>query len=114
MVFPTFFNLSLHFAVKAHDLSHSHLQVLFLLTVYLVSVLTIRSYPYVESSLWLLEKGVYYNQCVLLTKTASLHPASFCTPRPNLPVTPDISQLPTFAFWSPMMKRTSFFFFFFS
>ena len=29
-------------------------------------------------------------------------------PRPNLPVTPGISWLPTFAFQSPIMKRTSF------
>ena len=34
--------------------------------------------------------------------------ASFCTPRPNLPVTPGISWLPTFAFQSPMMKMTYF------
>ena len=33
-----------------------------------------------------------------------LCPASFCTPRPNLPVTSDISWLPTFAFQSPIMK----------
>ena len=39
----------------------------------------------------------------------SLWPASFCTPRPNLPVTPGVSWLPTFAFQSPIMKRTSFF-----
>ena len=39
----------------------------------------------------------------------SLCPASFCTSRPNLPVTPGISWLPTFAFQSPIMKRTSFF-----
>ena len=38
----------------------------------------------------------------------SLRPASFCTPRPNLPVTPGVSWLPTFAFQSPIMKRTSF------
>ena len=38
----------------------------------------------------------------------SLCPASFCTPRPNLPVTPGISWLPTFAFQPPIMKRTSF------
>ena len=38
----------------------------------------------------------------------SLCPASFCTQRANLPVTPGISWLPTFAFQSPMMKRTSF------
>ena len=38
----------------------------------------------------------------------SLCPASFCIPRPNLPVTPGVSWLPTFAFHSPIMKRTSF------
>ena len=34
-----------------------------------------------------------------------LCPASFCTPRPN---TPGISSVPTFAFQSPIMKRTYF------
>ena len=38
----------------------------------------------------------------------SLCPASFCTPRSNLPVTPGVFWLPTFAFQSPIMKRTSF------
>ena len=41
--------------------------------------------------------------------SVSLCPTSFCTPRTNLPVTPGISRLPTFAFQSPMMKRTCFF-----
>ena len=41
--------------------------------------------------------------------SVSLCPASFCTPGPNFPVTPCISWLPTFAFQSPIMKRTSFF-----
>ena len=41
--------------------------------------------------------------------SVSLCLASFCTPRPNLPVTTGISWLPTFAFQSPMMKRISFF-----
>ena len=40
--------------------------------------------------------------------SASLYLASFCTPRPNLLVTPGIFWLPTFAFPSLMMKRTSF------
>ena len=39
-------------------------------------------------------------------------PASFCTPRPNLPVTSGISWLPTFAFQSPGMKRMSFWVFY--
>ena len=38
----------------------------------------------------------------------SLCPASFRTPRPNFPVAPGVSWLPTFAFQSPLMKRTSF------
>ena len=41
--------------------------------------------------------------------SVSLCHASFCISRPNLHVTPDISRLPTFAFQSPMMKKTSFF-----
>ena len=38
----------------------------------------------------------------------SLCPTSFRIPRPNLPVTPGVSWLPTFAFQSPIMKRTYF------
>ena len=74
----------------------------------LILVLTIWLYSCVETSLVLLEK-------FLLISTFSWQnsvifcPASFCTPRPNLPVTPDISLLPTFAFQFPMTKRTSFF-----
>ena len=40
--------------------------------------------------------------------SVSLCPASFRIPRPNLPVTPGVSWLPTCAFQSPIMKRTSF------
>ena len=38
----------------------------------------------------------------------SLYFASFCTPRPNLPVTAGVSWLPTFAFHPPIKKRTTF------
>ena len=41
--------------------------------------------------------------------SVSLCPASLCSPRPNLPVTPGISRHSTFEFQSAMMKRTSFF-----
>ena len=44
-----------------------------------------------------------------LDKTVSLCPASFCTPRSNLPVTPGVSWPPTFSFQFPVMKKTSFF-----
>ena len=40
--------------------------------------------------------------------SVSLCPALLNTPRPNSPVTPGISWLPTLAFQSPMMKRTFF------
>ena len=38
-------------------------------------------------------------------KSVSLCPASFCTPMPNLPVTPDISWLLAFASPSPIIKK---------
>ena len=46
----------------------------------------------------LLEEGICYDQCILLANSVSLCPASFCIPKLNLPVTPGISWLPTFAF----------------
>ena len=75
----------------------------------LISVLAIWWCPYVESSLVLLEENACYDQCILLANSISLLPVSFCTPRPNLPVTPGVSWFPTFAFQFPIMKRTSFF-----
>ena len=74
----------------------------------LISVLTIWWCPCVRSSLVLLEEGVCYDQCVHLANPVSLWPVSFCTSRPNLPVFPGSSWLPTFAFQSTIMKRTSF------
>ena len=73
----------------------------------LVFILTTWWCSCVESSLMLLEEGVCYDQCVLLQNSVSLCLTSLCTLRPTLPVTPCISWLPTFAFQSPMMKRTS-------
>ena len=78
----------------------------------LILVLTIWWYPCVELSFVLLEKGVCYDQWILLTKLCKLCPTSFCTPRQNLPVTSGISWVSTFALQFTMMKRTSFFFFF--
>ena len=96
----------------------SQLPVFFLLTVQSFSIFGYKEYnlilvlpiwwcPCVESSPVLLEEGVCYDQCVLLAKLLAFA-ASFCTQRLNLLVTPGISWFPTFAFWSPMMKRTSF------
>ena len=74
----------------------------------LFSVLTIWWCPCLESSLLLLER-VFAMTCVFSWQNyISLCPASFCTPRQNLSVTPDVSWLPTFALQSPIMKTTSF------
>ena len=40
--------------------------------------------------------------------SVSLCPASFCTPRPILPVTPSYLLTSNFAVQSPIVKRTSF------
>ena len=74
----------------------------------LISVLTIWWCPFVELYLVLLEEGACYSSAFLQQNSVRLCPASFSTPRPNLPVTPGISWLPTFAIQSPIMKRTSF------
>ena len=86
MVFSTFFNWSLNFAIGAHDLSHSQLQVLFLLTMYgfsilgwkniinLIFILTTCWCPWIESCLVLLLKGVFYDHHVLLTKLCQSWP----------------------------------------
>ena len=75
----------------------------------LICILTIWWCPCVKSSLVLLKKSVCNDQWILLEEFNKLLPALFCSLRPNLPVTPGISWLLTFAFQSPMMKRTSFF-----
>ena len=76
----------------------------------LISVLAIWWRSCVELSLVLLEVCVFLaNSVFSWQNSVSFYSASFCTPRPNLPVFPGISWLPIFAFQSPMMKRTSLF-----
>ena len=120
VVFPTLFNLSLNLAIRsswsepqsAPSLVFADCRVSSSLVakniISLISVLTIWWCPCVESSLVFLEEGVCYDQYIFLQNSISLCPASFRIPRPNLPVTPRVSWLPTFAFQSPIMKRTSF------
>ena len=74
----------------------------------LILVLTVWWCPWVELSLVLLQEGVSLSSAFSCLNSCSLCHASFCTPKPNLPVTPGISWLPTFAFQSPMMKRAYF------
>ena len=79
------------------------------MVISLISVLTIWWCPCVESSLVLLKRVFAMTSAFSWQNSISLCLASFRTPRPNLPVTPGVSWLPTFAFQSPIMKRTSFF-----
>ena len=123
MGFPTFLNLSLNLAIRNHNLNHNQIMVLCLLTVENFSIFGCKEYNQFDLSIdylvmsmciviscfvrrgCLLEEGEFSWQ-----NSISLCPASFCTPWPNLPVTPGIFWLPTFAFQSPIMKRTSFFY----
>ena len=74
----------------------------------LILVLALWWCPCVESSLVLFKEGFAMTSAFSWWNSISLCPASSCTLRPNLPVTPGMSWLPTFAFQSPIMKRTSF------
>ena len=78
MVFPTFFNLSLNLAIRS-----------------------LWSEPQAAPS----PVFVHYASVFFWQNSISLCPASFYTPRPNLPVTPGVSWHPTFAFQSPIMIR---------
>ena len=70
----------------------------------LISVLTIWWCPCVVLCYW---KRVFsMTSAFSWQNSVILWPALFCIPRPNLPVTPGSSWLPTFAFQSPIMKRT--------
>ena len=76
----------------------------------LILVLTIWWCPCVESSLCCWKKVFAMTSVFSWQNSVNLCPASFCTPRSSLPVTPGIFWLPTCAFYSPMMKTMSFFF----
>ena len=120
MVFPTFFKLSLNLAIRS---SWSEIQSAPSLVfadraspslaakniINLISVLNIWWCPCVDLLLRCWKRVFAMTSAFSWQISISLCPASFCTPRPNLPVTPGVSWLPTFAFQSPIMKRTSFF-----
>ena len=74
----------------------------------LISVMTIWWCLCVESFLCCWKRVFSMISAFSWQNSVSPCPASFYTPRPNLPVTPGVSWLPTYAFQSPIMKRTSF------
>ena len=75
----------------------------------LISVLTIWWCPCVESSLVSLEEGVAMISAFSWKHSVSLFPASFCTPRLNVLVTPGISWLPYFCIPVPYDEKDIFF-----
>ena len=120
MVFPTFFNLRLNLAIRiswsepqsAPSLVFADCVVSPSLAakniINLISVLTIWWCSCVESSLVIWKRVFAVTSVFSWQNSISLCPASFRTPRPNLPVSPGVSWLSTFAFQSPIMKRTYF------
>ena len=80
----------------------------------LISVLTIWWCPCVESSLVLLEEGVCLASACSWQNSISHCPASFCTPKPNLPVIPGVFKFlllhsspllwNRYAFWVLILK----------
>ena len=120
MVFPTFFKWSLNFAIRSSwsepqstpglvsadcmELLHlwlkEHKQSDFGIDRLVMSMCRVISF--------VVEKMFDMTGVFSWQNSVGLCPASFCTPRPKLPVIPGIPWLFTFAFQPSLMKRTSF------
>ena len=128
MVFPAFFSLNSILLWEADDLSHSQLQVLFLLTVYSFSIFSYKEcnqcgfgIDYLLMSMCkviscVVEKGdllwrVHSHGRIQLT-FAVLHfvPRGQTCLLLQISLFFNISWLPAFAFLSPVINRPSFFF----
>ena len=122
VVFLTFFNLSLNLTIRSSwSEPQSALGFVFADCIYSFSIFGCKEYNQSNFSVdhlvmsmcrvffCVVGRGcLLWPECSLGKTLISLCPASFCTLRPYLPVTPGVSWLPTFAFQSPIMKRTSF------
>ena len=122
MVFPAFFSLNWMFLWEADDLSHSQLQVLFLLTVYIFFIFGYKECNQFDFGIGhlvmsmckviscVIEKGYLLWSMYCLGRIqltfALLH---FVPQGQTWPVTLGISRLPTFALQSSVINRTSFF-----
>ena len=99
MVFPTFFNLSLNFAIRSWWFEPQSAPGLCWL--YSFSIFGCKEYNQSDFSIdylmmsipCVVGKGCLLWSVYSLVKTVSLCPAPFCTPRPNLFVTLGISWL---------------------
>ena len=108
MIFPTFFNLSLNFAIKSSwSEPQSTLGLVFADYIEFLHLRLQRIYHLYFDIDHLVMSGIYsswlccWKMVFAMTSvfswenSVSLCPASFCTPRLNFPVTPGISWLPT-------------------
>ena len=119
MIFPTFFDLRLNVSVRS-SWSEPHSAPSLVFAVY-VELLHLGCKGYNQSdfsidhlvtSMCRVVSCVVGRRC-LLWSVSSFGKSLLAFPllhlRPNLPVSPDICWLPTFALQFPIMKRTSFF-----
>ena len=120
MVFPTFFNLSLNLGIRSSWSEPQSGPGL----VFTDCIELLHLWPQKTLWIWLwywpsddvmcrVVSCVVGRGCLLWPlhswqNSVSLWSALFCPLRPNLPVTPGSSWLPTFVFQYPIMKRTSF------
>ena len=118
VVFPTFFNTSLNLAIRSLWSEPQSAPGLVFADCIEFSTFGCKDYnlsdfgiDYLMMSMYRVFSCVFGRRCFLcpvcsLDKTLlNLCPASFCTPRPNLPITPGTSWLPTFAFQPLVMKK---------
>ena len=114
VAFPTFFNFSLHFAIRnwwsepgfvfADCIELLHLQLQRIESIWF------QWCPYSVIS-FVVGRGCFVMTSAFSWKNyASFCPASFCSPSTNLSLASGISWIPTFALQYPRMKRTSVFF----
>ena len=99
MVFPTFFNLSLNFAIRSSWSEPQSALVMFLLIVYSFSIFNCKEYNQSDFGIdflvmsicrvtsWVVEKGCMLWPVCSLDNTINLCPALCWTPRSSLPVT---------------------------
>ena len=119
MVFPTFFNLSLNLAIRSSWSEPQSAPSLVFADCIELDCIGCKDYNQPDFG----GDHLVMSMCRVLCcwkrlfavisafswhNSISLFPASFRTPRPNLPVTPGVSWLPNFLFQSPIMKRISF------
>ena len=119
MVFPSFFNLNLNLVIRSSWSEPQSASGLVFADCIMLLHLCLQEYNQSDFGIDHLMMSMCRVLCCFKRvfamtsafswqNSTNLCPVSFCSLRPNLPITPGISWLPTFAFQSPIMKRTYF------